>query len=179
MLSARGSHRALDRGMRAYKLDLLDRSDYAGFWQRALAWLLDTLILFLPSVGAALLMSLWFDPSTWLDYGRAIETAAVLGVTATYSIYFWTGKWHATPGKRVLGLVVLTEDGCFLSATRSTWRAVGQVISGLIVVGPLLVVTSERRQALHDLIAGTVVVKIRSADKFKIGGGGANALETI
>ena len=147
--------------MRAYNLDLLDRSDYGGFWHRTLAWLLDTLILCVPSIAGALVISLWIDPATWLSYGRAIETAVALGLGAIYSIYFWVGKWHATPGKRALGLVVLAEDGCVLEMGKSVWRVVGQFLSGLVIVGPLLVVTSERRQALHDLIAGTVVVKKR------------------
>lgn len=86
-------------------------------------------------------------------------------IRSVYSVYFWTGRWRATPGKRIVGLVVATDGGFTLDAGKSVWRVVALFISGSILIGPLLAVTSERRQALHDLLAGTVVIKAKAAER--------------
>lgn len=154
--------------MRAYNVDLLDRSDYGGFWRRVLALVVDSLILWLPSLALAFCLGVWFRSDFSLNQSRGIQAMAAYGAAAVYSVYFWASRWHATPGKRLVGLIVVADDGSLLGVGRSAWRLVGQVVSGLVIVGPLLVIGSERRQALHDLLAGTVVVKARAAERVKV-----------
>lgn len=68
--------------------------------------------------------------------------------------------WMATIGKRAMGLVVQGVDGRQLSFSRASIRWVGRWASGLLLgFGYLLALFNEKRQTLHDLLAGTVVVQ--------------------
>lgn len=68
--------------------------------------------------------------------------------------------WMATLGKRAMGLAVQGVDGQQLSFSRASIRWVGRWASGLVMgFGYLLALFTARRQTLHDLIAGTVVVQ--------------------
>ena len=68
--------------------------------------------------------------------------------------------WMATLGKRVMGLAVQGVDGRQLSFSRASIRWVGRWASGLALgLGYLLALFTDKRQTLHDLIAGSVVVQ--------------------
>jgi len=140
--------------MRRYNLQKLARIEHGGFWVRVLATLIDAAILYIATTAVEVLTD--SGQSLWL------ESAVVYGVWAVYSIPFWSTRWHATPGKRLCGLIIVTADGCELSWNRALLRYVAAMVSEIVIVGPLLVAFTERRQGLHDLIAETVVVK-RSA----------------
>jgi uncharacterized RDD family membrane protein YckC len=99
-----------------------------------------------------------------------LESAVVYGVWAVYCVLFWSMRWHATPGKRLCGLTILTADGFELPLSRALLRYVAIIVSGAAIVGPLLVAFTERRQGLHDLIANTVVVKRIALAKVAIEG---------
>jgi len=65
-----------------------------------------------------------------------------------------SSKWQATPGKRAWGIIVSNSEGIGLSPQLALLRVVTQ-ITGL---GYLVALFTPRKQGLHDLIAGTVVV---------------------
>lgn len=66
--------------------------------------------------------------------------------------------WGTTPGKRVLGLYVCTEDGqAGLSIARAMLRLGGYLASTLLVGIGFLMALSSSKRALHDRIAGTYV----------------------
>ncbi|WP_146658629.1 RDD family protein [Enhygromyxa salina] len=68
--------------------------------------------------------------------------------------------WMATLGKRTMGLAVQGVDGRQLSFTQASIRWVGRWASSLALgFGYLLALFTDRRQTLHDLIAGSVVVQ--------------------
>lgn len=153
---------------RAYNLDLLDRSDYGGFWQRTLALYIDSFILYLPILVLAVLLGAWVRGDFQWSQGFGIQFTTTFIGWAVYSVYFWTGPRRATPGKRIVGLVVATDDGFTLDGGKSLWRVVALFISASILIGPLLALTSERRQTLHDLLAGTVVIKVKAAERVRV-----------
>lgn len=67
--------------------------------------------------------------------------------------------WMATLGKRAMGLAVQGVDGRQLSFGRASIRWAGRWASGLMFgLGYALAAFNTRRQTLHDLLAGTVVV---------------------
>ncbi|HKQ14802.1 MAG TPA: RDD family protein [Steroidobacteraceae bacterium] len=137
-----------------YDIQMIARVEYGGFWLRVLATLIDATILYIPIIVVEELTD--STRSLWL------ESLGVYGVWAVYCVPFWCSSWHATPGKRLCGLAILTEDGFALTLGRALLRYLADIISGLSIVGPFLVAFTERRQGLHDLTARTVVVK-RSA----------------
>jgi uncharacterized RDD family membrane protein YckC len=68
--------------------------------------------------------------------------------------------WMATFGKRLMGLAVQGVDGRQLSFSRASIRWLGRWASGLLLgLGYMLALFTDKRQTLHDLLAGTVVVQ--------------------
>jgi uncharacterized RDD family membrane protein YckC len=71
-------------------------------------------------------------------------------------------KYMASPGKLVLGMVVTDEEGNRISYGRAFGRHAGKALSGLTLgIGFLMAAFGETKQALHDKMAGTVVVRKR------------------
>jgi uncharacterized RDD family membrane protein YckC len=67
---------------------------------------------------------------------------------------------QATLGKMALGLKVTDLQGERLSFARATGRYFGKIVSSLILfVGFMMAGWTEKKQALHDIMAGTLVVK--------------------
>ncbi|MBS3800254.1 MAG: RDD family protein, partial [Thioalkalivibrio sp.] len=62
--------------------------------------------------------------------------------------------------KRLFGLRVVDFDGERISFARATGRHFASILSGLTLgIGYIMVAFTRRRQALHDLIAQTLVVR--------------------
>jgi uncharacterized RDD family membrane protein YckC len=154
--------------MREYNLDLLDRSDYGGFWQRFVATIIDGLITYLPASALGVFVGGWIYGNFQWRQTTGVELVTSHVVWTIYYAYFWTSDWRATPGKRIMKLIVVTHDGAPLGIGRSLWRTVALSLSGLVIIGPLLVIFTQRRQGLHDLLAGTVVVKENAAERAKV-----------
>ena len=137
---------------------------YGGFWIRAVAYLIDSLILgFASAVVQSLLL-----PTLGLrgSVGATGAAVAMLGLAyliaiamgATYEGLF-VYKLGATPGKLVLrARVVDARSGGPLSV-RQAWIRVLACPLSYLTGGHLLAIFDARKQALHDKIAGTVVIR--------------------
>ena len=80
-------------------------------------------------------------------------------VASAYFIGFEASRWQATPGKRAFGLQVVAMDGSAPSLGRAAGRYVAGSLSWLSLnLGHALVLFRRDGRALHDLIAGAVVV---------------------
>jgi uncharacterized RDD family membrane protein YckC len=67
---------------------------------------------------------------------------------------------QATVGKRVLGLKVINLEGNRIGFGQASGRFFGKILSGMILcVGYMMAGFTERKQALHDMVAGTLVVR--------------------
>ncbi len=72
---------------------------------------------------------------------------------------------QATPGKRIMNLVVTDINGERISFARATGRYFGKIISGIVLyIGFIMAAFTERKQALHDILAGCLVLD-RSPEK--------------
>jgi uncharacterized RDD family membrane protein YckC len=141
---------------------------YAGFWRRFVASFIDGIMLVIASkvldVIVQRLVDRIIDPepnsvlsvSIWL-------LSSVLFYVVVYWLYFAlqeSSKWQATPGKRALGIAVTDLTGNRISFGRATGRHFAHLISLItFLIGYLIQPFTERRQALHDIIAGTLVVR--------------------
>jgi uncharacterized RDD family membrane protein YckC len=144
---------------------------YAGFWYRFLAWLIDMIILgvTLGTLGTVIMvMSAAFalrgsDPSasSLAFLSGAYGLVMFLNIVASL-LYFALSEsshWQGTLGKLALGLKVTDAYGKRLSFLRALARYVSHIVSNLTFgIGYVLNVFTARQQALHDLIAGTLVV---------------------
>jgi len=140
-------------------------SQYAGFWLRVGAYLIDAIILRLglflfvsiTGMGSASILS---DDSEVAFYGLFTFAALLeVGVSMAYFCYFESSLWQATPGKRAVGIKVTTIDGQRISILTAVGRMLGKFVSAFILgIGFLMAGFTEKKQALHDMIASTLVV---------------------
>lgn len=133
--------------------------DFGGFWRRVLATLIDALILCIPTAIVEMALHEWmYGPLGELQRIALIPQAiAVFGIWAVYEIPFWASPWQATPGKKLCGMVVTTMSGDRLSVSRAVGRYLCKCVSGAIIVGYFFTPFTRWRQALHDLMAATLV----------------------
>lgn len=133
--------------------------EYAGFWARTAATLIDTLLLVM--ITWPILYAI-YGPQ-YLDGNMGITPIQVLvewlfPIAAT--VIFWVTK-SATPGKMALSLKVLDErTGSALTVGQSLGRYLGYIVSIIpLGLGILWVAWDSKKQAFHDKLASTVVVK--------------------
>lgn len=127
---------------------------YAGFWRRAAAFALDQLI---PILVFSLPLVLIWNPTS----GEEVLALNLLGVVVSWLYYALqeSSRHQATFGKRLLGLVVANMNGQRLSFARATGHHFARIPSGLLLlVGYFMALFTERRQTLHDKLAGVVVL---------------------
>ena len=146
---------------------------YAGFWRRVGAWVIDVLLLYVPynALVAVLLPKLPTVTSTtdaagrvtvhWSGDWRRFTLVFLAWVIAwwLYSALLHSSARQATVGKRALNLIITDEAGNRISFARATGRHFAGILNVLTLgIGYLMVIWTPRKQALHDRIAGTVVV---------------------
>jgi len=150
---------------------------FGGFWIRFVAYFLDSLIIAVPMwILIAIFaggMFAGFSGSATDEEQVAAAAAAGFGVFVIILLAF-VGVWlyealmtsserGATLGKRALGLRVVKSDGTRLTFGRATGRFFAKVfITGIIPfgIGYIMAGFTDRKRALHDMIADTVVVKV-------------------
>jgi uncharacterized RDD family membrane protein YckC len=138
-----------------------DTTVYAGFWRRCAAYLIDTLFVCV----VELMISIVIVEGLVLIGGRnamggtALYYALGLLVTWLYYALQESSAVQATLGKRVMDLKVVDESGQRIGFGRATFRFIAKILSLLTAyVGFMLAGWTERKQALHDFLAGTYVV---------------------
>ena len=84
-------------------------------------------------------------------------------LAAGYWIGFERSAWQATPGKRALGLQVTDREGHRLGIGQAAVRHLAGTLSWLTLnLGHALAAVPPHKRALHDYIAGTRVVHVRT-----------------
>lgn len=128
---------------------LPDSLAYAGFWLRFVALLIDGFILF---VATALVVIVFGD-------GAGSVLLANLIVWMYFAV-MESSPQQATLGKQALGLIVTDVNGQRLTFGRATGRFFAKYLSNATLeVGYIMAGFTAKKQALHDLIAGTLVIR--------------------
>ncbi|POY35187.1 RDD family protein [Solitalea longa] len=149
---------------------------FAGFGIRLIACILDSIILsILYGIVFSILISFGLISFSLADIGNLENNPlAILAIISAMSVFVLLailGSWlyHAlltssgkqgTIGKQILGIKVVDMDGNRISFARATGRYFSVMITNLIplFIGYLLALFTDKKQALHDMIAGTVVL---------------------
>ncbi len=148
----------------------LVRPAYAGFWLRAFAFAIDTFILsfFFAIIATAYPTQLIIFPDPNSQSLLALPRVTLAGfillfvIMWAYYVFFETSSWQATPGKRVFRLYVTDLAGEKITLRRSSIRYFGRKISELtFLVGYIIAGFTEKKQALHDILAGCLVMRRR------------------
>ena len=139
---------------------------YAGFWRRFLAYVIDSIVLFT-------VLGL-FGANTWpsgMDPDRIADAASLFNTKAyAISLIAWwaygsvleLSPWQATLGKMVMGITVTDNEGRRLSFRRALARNVAKLVSDFtLAIGYVMAAFTSRKQALHDIMTGCVLIKHR------------------
>jgi uncharacterized RDD family membrane protein YckC len=126
---------------------------YASFLQRTGAKAVDFIVLIIINTVVELVVGIIFEMSA------IVMCIQVLVVTWLYNALMESGSGQATIGKGAVGIKVADMAGYQVTFREATIRSWCKYISLLIVlVGFLMVLWDPKRQALHDRIAGTLVI---------------------
>lgn len=134
-----------------------DTFDYAGFWLRFFAFILDAVLL-----GAiALLISVFFFAINMTDEEASVAMQfLMIFVQWLYFAKQESGPYQATPGKRTMRIKVTDTQGNPISFGRATGRYFSKILSALILgIGFIMAGFTRQKQALHDQIASCLVVR--------------------
>jgi uncharacterized RDD family membrane protein YckC len=133
--------------------------NYAGFWKRATASFIDGLILFIPS----LVFSGGSTFASGVNPFFGISASIILGFL--YKPFFESSEMSATPGKALMNLVVLQENGDVISFKQASIRFFCTYLSSaLAMIGYIIQPFTSKRQCLHDIIAETIVIERKAED---------------
>ncbi|MBN8651242.1 MAG: RDD family protein [Cytophagales bacterium] len=155
-------------------------TNYAGFWLRLVAIIIDGIIIgvaqsfiFVPILAA---LGLGFANSVeTMDLsdpdqaaGMMASVMALMGgywilsltIQILYSTLMESSKLQATVGKLALGLKVTDLQGNKLDFVKALVRNLCKIISNFtLLIGYIMAGFTEKKQALHDMIASTLVLK--------------------
>jgi uncharacterized RDD family membrane protein YckC len=155
------------------------RVAYAGFWLRVLAYLIDALILGVFAVpivvGGAMALGIGGilariprDGDPFVNgpppvFFLFIWFCVLLGVCGTwlYNALLESSEWQGSAGKKALGLIVTDVAGRKVTFARASGRHFGKIVTSFIPlgIGYILAGFTEKRQALHDMLASCLVLR--------------------
>ena len=155
-------------------------TNYAGFWMRLVAVIIDGIIIgcmqslvFIPLLAAiGLGIAGNMENIDMQDTGDMVRMLGVIvGAASAYwllslciQIFYYTlmesSKFQGTLGKMALGIKVTDMNGEKLDFVKAFVRNLCKIISNFtLLIGYIMAGFTEKKQALHDMIAGTLVVK--------------------
>jgi uncharacterized RDD family membrane protein YckC len=139
---------------------------YGGFWIRVVAYIIDAVVLGIASSVLFGLFGISLVPTDFSNYDLPQSfvwiNLAWVAVVWLYFALLESAPRGATIGKMALGLRVVTGDGQQLSFLNATGRYFAKILSGMFFcIGYMMVGWTERKRGLHDMIANTVVIKVR------------------
>ena len=139
---------------------------YATFGQRLAAIFIDTI----PLLVLQWLMGYFIGQSMADDYANGYVTldevnqkatawGTIIGIALSWLYFslFESSEKQATPGKMVVGLTVTDLSGDRVSFGQATGRHFARIISAALLIGYLMPLWTQKRQALHDIISGCLI----------------------
>jgi uncharacterized RDD family membrane protein YckC len=142
---------------------------FGGFWIRFVAVIIDAIVVGVVTFPVSLIIGVVLGFA-----GHAVSMPSAGAQLASFLITFtfstlasWiyeaaleSSKYQATLGKMALGLKVTDLEGRRISFLRATGRHFAKILSGFVLcIGFIIAGFTERKQALHDMIAGTLVMR--------------------
>lgn len=133
---------------------------------RVLAYLIDALLIsavFFPlgiGLGLAIAASGGNENSPMLPLAQMLINGLSIIAGWLYHSLLESSSWQGTVGKKVLGLRVTDLNGNRIGFGKATGRYFGTILSGMICfIGFIMVAFTEKKQGLHDMLAGTLVLR--------------------
>lgn len=146
-----------------HETPVFSQEDYAGFWLRVAAYFIDALAAWAFFFVASMLLGtgFFFTPDM-----EEVTTGfwGVMGIMNLAVILYFplmeSSKLQATLGKRAVGIIVTDLDGRRIGFGKALGRFLGKILSAVILnIGFIMAGFTEKKQGLHDIIAGTLVIR--------------------
>lgn len=142
---------------------------YAGFWRRFVGWVID---YFIAALAIAVIANLLIIPLSGQNAPPRYLAVVYFLLPMLYVVLMESSSLQATLGKLVVGIKVTDLSGNRISLARALGRFIAHILDGLTLgIGYGMAAFTERRQALHDKVADTLVVRRAfNADSIRAGG---------
>jgi len=147
------------------------RPEYGGFWLRFVAIVIDTILVAIVVLPVSLMLA---GVIGLAGHGVSMPGIGIHLVSVVVRVAFSiVAKWiyeasmesssrQATVGKMTMGLKVTDLAGRRISFARASGRYFAKYLSSMtLLIGYVMAGFTERKQALHDMIAGTLVIRTR------------------
>jgi uncharacterized RDD family membrane protein YckC len=142
---------------------------YGGFWIRALAYFIDGIINNVIGIAIGIFLGIFIGMGVnaasieMTEFNemllRIISFILSLITTWLYFALFQSSKYMATPGKMIFGLIVVDKEYKRLSFAHATGRFFATLVSTItFLIGFIMAAFTNKKRALHDMIAGTYVI---------------------
>jgi uncharacterized RDD family membrane protein YckC len=156
---------------------------YSGFWRRVWARLIDGVVFYVAFVAVIVVVAAVAGKTGGLG-GRGVVVVATLAAFLLapwlYHALMESSSVQATVGKLAAGIKVTDEAGRRTTFGRATGRYFAHMLTGLTLgVGYAMVVFTRRRQALHDMIAGSLVVRREYSPEYIEAAGPASRVSPV
>jgi len=141
---------------------------YAGFWIRFVAFIIDAIIvrvvvapigMIFGIAGLAGGMTHGFPHLGMAIFGGGVTFMFALVASWLYEALMESSSYQATLGKMIFGMKVTDLNGNRISFAQATGRHFAKLLSWILFIGFIMVGFTERKQGLHDILAGTLVLK--------------------
>jgi uncharacterized RDD family membrane protein YckC len=134
---------------------------FASFDQRLVASMVDYLLIIATYIVVMFIIYV-IVPINWFRIGLFALLVLIPLTKLIYGSLAEASPKQATWGKALMNLRVTDEQGARLELPRSFGRNFGKIISNLtLCFGYIYSFMNKKQQCLHDVIAGTLVVKDR------------------
>ena len=133
---------------------------YANFGERLGAYIMDYIF-----VSLIMMVLLAFTEYTFNDFVYRMDerysiNVGYLVVGWLYASILESSKKQATWGKQMMKIKVTDLNGEKISYTRAVFRDLGKLLSGIIIfLGFFMMTWTKKKQTLHDLMSGCLVIK--------------------
>jgi uncharacterized RDD family membrane protein YckC len=136
--------------------------EYAGLWKRLLAFIVDLGVTSIIFFALAVILPILLGPRLGVPSGGVILAFAAalwLVIAWLYWAIMESSSRQSTVGKDLVGIAVTDGKGNRISFGKATLRHFGKIASVLLALSGLFMIGfTARKQGLHDLITGSLVV---------------------
>lgn len=167
--------RLTENGIQSDNLSKLTQNHFAGFWRRFAALFIDVILLSLASVVIGIICGFIYESFAWkfkqFSQVSDKEIEIVANILTIITIWLYFSLMESSPLQGTIGKVILKIKVTDLYQERikfgkATGRHFYKILSGMIVYfGFIMAAFTKHKQALHDILAGTLVIKRETISK--------------
>jgi len=150
----------------------LPTAPYAGFWLRFVAFIIDVIVgnilAFMVGLIGGVALGVYIGASGMnQEEGAAMLQRLMILFQLAGALTMWlyfaimeSSPWRATLGKKALGLYVTDIEGRRIGFLRAMGRYLAKCFSAILLcIGFMMAGWTQRKQALHDMMASTLVYR--------------------